>query len=46
VPIPARYGREKSKIEYSSYITRVSPLLLRGFLWRLKMRYLVPIWRR
>ena len=46
VPIPARYGREKSKIEYSSYITRVSPLLLRSFLWRLKMRYLVPIWRR
>lgn len=39
VPIPARYGKEKSKIKYSKYITTVSPLLLRGFLWRLKMKY-------
>ena len=35
VPIPARYGMEKSKIRYGKYITSVSPLLLRGFLWRL-----------
>ena len=40
VPIPARYGNEKSKIKYSIFISRVSPLLLRGFLWRLKMKYL------
>lgn len=40
VPIPARYSTEKSKIIYSTFITKVSPLLLRGFLWRLKMKYL------
>jgi len=39
VPIPARYGKEKSKIKYSKYITSVSPLLLRDFLWRLRMKY-------
>lgn len=39
VPIPARYGKEKSKIKYSLYVTSVSPLLLRCFLWRLRMRY-------
>ncbi len=39
VPIPARYGREKSKIRYGKYITTVSPLLLRCFLWRLRMKY-------
>ena len=40
VPMPARYGKEKSKIKYSKYITKVSPLLLRSFLWRLRIRYL------
>jgi len=39
VPIPAIYGTEKSKIKYSVFITKVSPLLLRGFIWRLKTRY-------
>ena len=39
VPIPARYGNERSRIKYSKYITTVSPLLLRGFLWRLRMKY-------
>jgi len=39
VPIPARYGNEKSKIRYDKFITSVSPLLLRGFLWRLKVKY-------
>jgi len=39
VPIPARYGREKSKIKYSRYVTTLSPLLLRGFFWRLMMKY-------
>jgi len=41
VPHPARYGMEKSKIKYSTYICRVSWLLLSDFLWRLKMKYVV-----
>ena len=41
VPVPARYGREKSKIRYSSYIVKVSWLLLRNFFWRIWMKYLV-----
>lgn len=41
VPHPARYGRERSGIRYSTYITKVSGLLLRDFLWRLKMKYLI-----
>ncbi len=40
VPIPARYGTEKSKIKYRKYIPKVSMLLLRDFLWRLKIKYL------
>jgi glycosyltransferase involved in cell wall biosynthesis len=41
VPHPARYGKEKSKIKYSTYILRVSWLLLSDFLWRLKTKYVV-----
>ena len=41
VPHPARYGREKSGIKYSSYIVRLSSLLLVDFLWRLKMKYMI-----
>jgi len=41
VVMPARYGREKSKIKYSKYIVKVSPMLLRDFLWRLKMKYVL-----
>jgi glycosyltransferase involved in cell wall biosynthesis len=41
IPHPAKYGREKSGIKYSSYIFKVSRLLLRDFLWRLKMKYVV-----
>lgn len=41
VPHPARYGLEKSGINYSTYILKVSRLLLCDFLWRLKMKYLV-----
>jgi len=41
VPHPARYGFEKSKIRYSTYIYRVSWLLLKDFLWRLKTKYVV-----
>ncbi len=40
VTIPARYGHEKSKIRYSRYIPKVSWLLLKLFLWRLKMTFL------
>ena len=46
VPIPAVYGNEKSKIRYGKYIRRISPLLLRGLLWRMKMKYLTPKRRR
>jgi glycosyltransferase involved in cell wall biosynthesis len=40
IAIPARYGREKSKIRYSTYIPRVSKLLLGNFLFRLKTKYI------
>jgi hypothetical protein len=39
VPIPAVYGNEKSKIRYGKYIRKISPLLLRGFLWRMRMKF-------
>ena len=39
VAIPARYGRERSGIRYSTYIPRVSKLLLNNFLFRLKTKY-------
>ena len=39
VSIPARYQGEKSKIKYAEYIPKVSWLLLRDFLWRLRMKY-------
>lgn len=35
IPMPAVYGKEKSKIRYRKYIPSVSLLLLRGFLWRI-----------
>ena len=41
VPHPARYGREKSGIRYSTYIVRLSRLLLMDFLWRLKTKYII-----
>ena len=40
VPMPARYGREKSSIRLRGYIIKVSFLLVTRFLWRLKMKYL------
>ena len=41
VPMPARYGTEMSKIKYRKYVMKVSPLLVRCFLWRItrKLRY-------
>ena len=41
VVMPARYGVEKSKIKYSKYIMKVAPMIFRGFLWRLKTKYVV-----
>ena len=41
VPMPARYGRETSTIRYGTYIRKVAPMIFRGFLWRLKMKYIV-----
>jgi hypothetical protein len=41
VAIPARYGRERSKIRYSRYIPRVSKLLLCNFFFRLKTKYIM-----
>ncbi len=41
VAMPAVYGDEESSIQYSTYIRKVSGMLLRNFLWRLKVKYLV-----
>ncbi|HHV23815.1 MAG TPA: glycosyltransferase [Methanosarcina sp.] len=41
VVMPARYGREKSKIRYGKYIRKVGPMIFRGFLWRLRVKYTV-----
>ncbi|MDV3104095.1 glycosyltransferase family 2 protein [Thermococcus waiotapuensis] len=41
VPIPAKYGKEKSKIKYTKYVVKVSWLLLKDFFWRLKEKYLL-----
>ncbi|WP_436347804.1 glycosyltransferase family 2 protein [Natronorubrum sp. FCH18a] len=41
VAMPAVYGDEESSIQYSSYIPKVSTMLLQNFLWRLKTKYLV-----
>ncbi len=38
---PAKYGHERSKIKYGSYIFKVSNLLLFDFLWRLKVKYII-----
>lgn len=41
VAMPAVYGDEESSIQYSTYIRKVSLMLLRNFCWRLKVKYLV-----
>lgn len=40
VPMPADYGDEESSIRLGSYVPQVSYVLLRRFLWRLRVRYL------
>lgn len=41
VSIPARYGKEKSTIKYGTYIKKVAPMIFRGFLWRLRTKYMI-----
>lgn len=41
IPHPARYGLERSKIKYSTYIVRLSWLLLNAFIWRMKTKYVL-----
>ena len=41
IPMRAVYGDETSGIAYRSFVPGLSLLLLRGFCWRLKTRYLV-----
>ncbi len=40
IPMPAKYGGERSSIKYLVYIPRVSSLLLRRFVWRLWRKYI------
>jgi glycosyltransferase involved in cell wall biosynthesis len=40
VPHPAKYGEEKSSIRYSNFVLTTSWILLRGFIWRIKVRYI------
>jgi glycosyltransferase involved in cell wall biosynthesis len=39
VTMPAHYGEEKSSIKYSRYMSKVSVMLFKKFLWRLKVKY-------
>jgi glycosyltransferase involved in cell wall biosynthesis len=39
VPMPAKYGKEKSSIRLRAYIPKLSFFLLRRFLWRLMVKY-------
>ncbi|WP_313696268.1 glycosyltransferase family 2 protein [Halorarum halobium] len=41
VPRPVTYGEEESHIDYSTYIPKVSGMLLRNFLWRMRTKYLL-----
>jgi glycosyltransferase involved in cell wall biosynthesis len=41
VPVPIRYGDEESTIRYHEYVPRVSWMLFRNFLWRLRTKYVV-----
>ncbi|MFB6130540.1 MAG: glycosyltransferase family 2 protein [Salinigranum sp.] len=42
VPAPVNYGDEVSHISYRSYVPRVSGMLLRNFLRRLRAEYVAP----
>ena len=41
VVMPARYGTERSTIKYSNYMGKVSIMLFKKFLGRLKMKYMI-----
>lgn len=41
VAVPAIYGDEESSINYGEYIWNVSGMLLKNFIWRLKLKYIV-----
>ncbi|MFC7098977.1 glycosyltransferase family 2 protein [Halobaculum marinum] len=41
IPNPIIYGDEESHIRYRTYVPRVSWMLLRNFLWRLRTNYVV-----
>ncbi|MEA3470189.1 MAG: glycosyltransferase family 2 protein [Thermodesulfobacteriota bacterium] len=41
IPMPSRYGEEKSTINYGPYMIKVSLMLFRSFLWRLEMKYMI-----
>jgi glycosyltransferase involved in cell wall biosynthesis len=40
VAIPANYGEEESHITISAYVPKVSLLLVRGFIWRIRAKYI------
>lgn len=41
VPIPARYGRERSKIIYKKFILKTSFFLFASFIWRVWKKYVI-----
>lgn len=41
VTMPARYANEKSTIKYGPYMMKVSLMLFKSFLWRMKMKYMI-----
>jgi glycosyltransferase involved in cell wall biosynthesis len=41
IPIPARYGDERSKIKYYSFIVSGLWTLMKDFFWRMKIKYVV-----
>jgi hypothetical protein len=41
VAMPAVYGEEQSSIKYTTFLPKLSKLLLQNFLWRLKTKYLI-----
>ena len=41
IEMPSRYGRETSKVRYAPYIGTLSYILIKDFLYRLKMKYIV-----
>ncbi len=43
VPIPARYGNERSKIRYSSFIIDTSIYLVNALAWRIWNKYVVKL---